>query len=185
MGRGGKRNGDQQDKGNHKYVESCKDHVDRIEEDLSSMEQLTLACLEAVTEGDKQLAIEKMRAAVGISLEVRHKREQFRQANAQLKELEEQAKQGEWAKTRIERVEASRKEIHDWFKASPIDGVPELADENAAVDPLLPDPSYAAERGEYNANAEEAAARGGPMTEGRVRPSTNRQILGNLSNPRR
>lgn len=184
-GRNGRKNGNHQNNGTHQnnlYAESCKDHVDRIGEDLSSFQQLSLACFEAVTDGDKQLAIQNMRAAVGVSLEVRHKREQFRQANAELKELEKEARQGEWAKIRIEKVEASRKALQEWFDVSPVEGVPELAYESAAVEPpaAYDDPTLDEGQRDYADEAARVAT-----SESRVRPSTNRQILGNLSNPRR
>ena len=187
-GKSGKKKG-----GGYRHAESLSMHIKRIEAALSTLESVVMAHCAADTPDKKEQALVDMKAAIGESMEVRTMRQQYNDQVEEVRVLHEQVEAGNRAEQKMVAAEDETKRIRDWF---------EERDHIMPYQPQAND-SYAEEAGAVPtyapyAGAEQAGGgqpippspltvdeNGETVSGSQVRPSTNRQMVNNLSNPRR
>ena len=128
-GKSNKKKGSNNKSGDHaKYAESASDRFTRIEKALSTLEQLSLAHIMAVTPEQKSQAMLGMQSALGVSLEERKMRETYQTQRAELYALKLLVSSGKQAEQKVAGVEAAIERTEALF--APHTGVPsESSDE--------------------------------------------------------
>jgi len=169
--------------GGGRYAESLSDHRKRTENALSTLERVVLAHCQAVTQPQKDQALADMEKAIGVSMQVREMRQAYENQYEELKILNEQVETGKRAERKVAEAEAEHERLHSWF--APAGEIPPEIDMYKAA------PAPADLDGAQQQAGEDRPGLGLPYADEdrpglatRVRPSTNREMVNNLSNPR-
>jgi len=183
MGKSGKKRGGGGGDGGSRYADSLSDHRKRTENALGNLERVVLAHCRAVTQPQKDQALADMENAIGVSMKVREMRQAYTDQYEELKILHEQVENGKRAEHKVAAAELERERLHAWF--APAGETPPAIDMHEAA-PALADLDGAQQQAEEDRPGLEQsyADEDRPGLMARVRPSTNRQMVNNLSNPR-